>query len=118
MSRARAQGRACAQRALEPIGMLGHTPLANGRLTAEQRARPGAQYPVELVFGPRWALGQIRDTAGRVTEEFGELRKARPDDLTPWEHGGMRPLAWFVPIRAAARAVGHDLVPAADRSAP
>lgn len=54
--------RACAARSLEIILSLGHTPLANALLTAEQLREPEATYPLSLAFCPACTLVQITET--------------------------------------------------------
>jgi SAM-dependent methyltransferase len=54
--------RSCAARSLELILSLGHTPLANALLTAEQLGAPEATYPLDLAFCPSCALVQITET--------------------------------------------------------
>jgi SAM-dependent methyltransferase len=54
--------RACAADALELILSLGHTPLANALLTAEQLREPEATYPLSLAFCPACTLVQITET--------------------------------------------------------
>jgi SAM-dependent methyltransferase len=45
-----------------PVLSLGHTPLANALLTADQLAEPEPTYPLDLVFCPACALVQICET--------------------------------------------------------
>src|SRR5688572_17258908 len=54
--------RSCSATELIPILDLGHTPLANALLTAEQLEAPEATYPLELVFCPACTLVQITET--------------------------------------------------------
>lgn len=54
--------RSCAADALELILSLGHTPLANALLTAEQLREPEATYPLDLAFCPACTLVQITET--------------------------------------------------------
>ena len=54
--------RACDARSLELILSLGHTPLANALLTAEQLREPEATYPLDLAFCPACTLVQITET--------------------------------------------------------
>jgi SAM-dependent methyltransferase len=54
--------RSCNSSGLISILNLGHTPLANGLLTAAQLAKPEATYPLELVFCSHCTLIQITET--------------------------------------------------------
>ncbi len=54
--------RSCGQDGLVDILSLGHTPLANALLTAEQTERPQPIYPLDLVFCPSCTLVQITET--------------------------------------------------------
>jgi SAM-dependent methyltransferase len=54
--------RSCGAHSLELILSLGHTPLANALLTAEQLGAPEATYPLDLAFCPACALVQITET--------------------------------------------------------
>lgn len=54
--------RSCAARELQLILSLGHTPLANALLTAEQLAETELTFPLELVFCPACSLVQITET--------------------------------------------------------
>jgi hypothetical protein len=54
--------RSCGQDGLVDILSLGHTPLANALLTAEQLDRPQPTYPLDLVFCPHCTLVQITET--------------------------------------------------------
>jgi hypothetical protein len=54
--------RSCGQAGLVDILSLGHTPLANALLTAEQIDRPQPTYPLDLVFCPSCTLVQITET--------------------------------------------------------
>ena len=54
--------RSCGNRDLQPILSLGHTPLANALLTAEQLAQPEETFPLDLVFCPQCTLVQITET--------------------------------------------------------
>ena len=54
--------RSCGATELSPVIDLGHTPLANALLTAEQLTEPEAVYPLELVFCPACTLVQITET--------------------------------------------------------
>jgi hypothetical protein len=54
--------RSCGQDGLVDILSLGHTPLANALLTAEQIDRPQPIYPLDLVFCPSCTLVQITET--------------------------------------------------------
>jgi hypothetical protein len=54
--------RACAATSLELILSLGHTPLANALLTAEQLKETEATFPLDLAFCPACALVQITET--------------------------------------------------------
>jgi SAM-dependent methyltransferase len=54
--------RSCNSTGLISILNLGHTPLANGLLTAEQLSDPEATYPLELVFCKHCTLIQITET--------------------------------------------------------
>jgi C-methyltransferase-like protein/putative zinc binding protein/methyltransferase family protein len=54
--------RSCGHDRLVDILSLGHTPLANALLTAEQIDRPQPIYPLDLVFCPNCTLVQITET--------------------------------------------------------
>jgi hypothetical protein len=54
--------RSCGQDGLVDILSLGHTPLANALLTAEQLDQPQPTYPLDLVFCPHCTLVQITET--------------------------------------------------------
>ncbi|MBC8078026.1 MAG: methyltransferase, partial [Chloroflexales bacterium] len=54
--------RSCGASNLELILSLGHTPLANALLEADQLGRPEATYPLDLAFCPGCALVQITVT--------------------------------------------------------
>jgi SAM-dependent methyltransferase len=54
--------RSCGADQLITILDLGHTPLANGLLSAEQLAQPEPTYPLKLVFCPQCALVQITES--------------------------------------------------------
>jgi SAM-dependent methyltransferase len=54
--------RSCGHRNLAPILSLGHTPLANAFLTAEQLGEAEPTYPLDLVFCPACTLVQITET--------------------------------------------------------
>jgi SAM-dependent methyltransferase len=54
--------RSCAGGGLEPILSLGHTPLANALLAAEQLDQPEETYPLDLAFCPHCALVQLLQT--------------------------------------------------------
>ncbi len=54
--------RSCGFDELKLILFLGHTPLADRLLTAEQTTEPELVAPLTLVFCPRCALVQIRET--------------------------------------------------------
>jgi hypothetical protein len=54
--------RSCGQDGLVGILSLGHTPLANALLTAEQLDQPQPTYPLDLVFCPHCTLVQITET--------------------------------------------------------
>jgi SAM-dependent methyltransferase len=54
--------RACERGDLQNILSLGHTPLANGLLSASELADPEATYPLDLAFCPNCTLVQITAT--------------------------------------------------------
>lgn len=54
--------RSCDARELELILSLGHTPLANALLTAEQLEQPEPTFPLDLAFCPACSLVQITET--------------------------------------------------------
>jgi SAM-dependent methyltransferase len=54
--------RSCGASGLENVLSLGHTPLANALLTAEQLERPEETYPLDLAFCPNCSLVQITET--------------------------------------------------------
>jgi len=53
--------RSCGSAPLEPILSLGHTPLANGFVTAKDLERPEATYPLDLAFCASCSLVQITE---------------------------------------------------------
>ena len=57
-----ARCRSCDQSGLKIVLSLGHTPLANALLTAEQLNEPEAFYPLDLAFCPNCSLVQITET--------------------------------------------------------
>ena len=54
--------RVCGASGLKAVLSLGHTPLANALLEAEQLAKPEPCYPLDLAFCPRCSLVQITET--------------------------------------------------------
>jgi SAM-dependent methyltransferase len=54
--------RSCGKTGLVLVLSLGHTPLANALLTAEQLEQPEQTYPLDLAFCPHCALVQIMET--------------------------------------------------------
>jgi SAM-dependent methyltransferase len=54
--------RSCGHAELDPVLDLGHVPLANALLTAEQLNEPEDRFPLELYFCPQCALVQIGET--------------------------------------------------------
>src|SRR3989442_2231345 len=54
--------RSCSSTNLNTVLSLGHTPLANALLTAEQIEQPEEKYPLELVLCSSCALLQITET--------------------------------------------------------
>ena len=54
--------RACGASSLQPVLSLGHTPLANRLLTAEQLNEPEPTFPLDLVFCSNCTLVQITET--------------------------------------------------------
>jgi hypothetical protein len=54
--------RSCGEGGLVDILSLGHTPLANALLTAEQLDQAQSSYPLDLVFCPSCTLVQITET--------------------------------------------------------
>jgi SAM-dependent methyltransferase len=54
--------RSCRGAILHPVLDLGHTPLANALLTADQLESPEARYPLRVVFCPACALVQLTHT--------------------------------------------------------
>ena len=54
--------RVCGASGLKAVLSLGHTPLANALLKAEQLAKPEPCYPLELAFCTRCSLVQITET--------------------------------------------------------
>jgi SAM-dependent methyltransferase len=54
--------RSCAGTSLLPALSLGHTPLANALVSADQLGEPEPTYPLDLVFCPACALVQICET--------------------------------------------------------
>lgn len=62
MSNLRLACRACGEQAVTTILSLGHTPLANSLLTAEQLGEPEPIYPLDLAFCSNCALVQITET--------------------------------------------------------
>jgi len=58
----RASCRSCGKRGLLSFLDLGHTPLADGLVSAEQLAGSEATYPLEVTFCPECALVQILET--------------------------------------------------------
>ncbi len=61
----------CRETGLLPIFSLGHTPLANALLTAEQLHQPEPTYPLDLAFCPHCSLVQITEIVPPA-EMFGE----------------------------------------------
>lgn len=62
MSGSRPHCRSCDGANLKLILSLGHTPLANALLSAEQCSQPEPRFPLDLVFCPDCALVQITET--------------------------------------------------------
>src|ERR1041384_6588902 len=54
--------RSCAGTRLVVVLSLGHTPLANALLTAEQLRAPEEKFPLDLAFCPDCTLVQITET--------------------------------------------------------
>ncbi len=54
--------RSCGRAGLRTILDMGHTPLANALLNADQLGRPEQTYPLELAFCPHCTLVQILET--------------------------------------------------------
>ncbi len=54
--------RSCGEDSLALILSLGHTPLANALLTAEQLSQPEPTYPLDLAFCTRCTLVQVTET--------------------------------------------------------
>jgi SAM-dependent methyltransferase len=54
--------RSCGHTELDLILSLGHTPLANALLTADQLGQPEETYPLDFVFCPSCTLAQIIET--------------------------------------------------------
>lgn len=54
--------RVCGAGGLKPVLSLGHTPLANALLKADQLAKPEPSYPLDLAFCQRCSLVQITET--------------------------------------------------------
>ncbi|MEJ7615968.1 MAG: class I SAM-dependent methyltransferase [Pyrinomonadaceae bacterium] len=62
MSEMRPMCRSCGKAAVATILSLGHTPLANSLLAAEQLSEEEPTYPLDLAFCPNCALVQITKT--------------------------------------------------------
>lgn len=62
MDRAKTKCRSCSSRNMQTVLDLGHTPLADALLTAEDLARPEPVYPLEVAFCSDCSLMQILET--------------------------------------------------------